>query len=82
MTGERAELAPGLVEFVEQVRAVTDKPLAVGFGIGSPEQARSVGEIADGVIVGSALINAARAPEEPAKSVGKFVGEMRDAINQ
>jgi tryptophan synthase alpha chain len=58
ITGARAGLAQGLAEFVNRVRAETDVPLAVGFGISTPEQAAAVGELADGVIVGSALINA------------------------
>ena len=58
-TGERAELPPGLAETVERVRAATEVPVAVGFGISTPEQARAVAEIADGVIVGSRVVRAA-----------------------
>ena len=59
ITGARAELPPGLLTFVERVRRNTDLPLAVGFGIGTGPQAASVAEIAEGVIVGSALVKAA-----------------------
>ena len=55
-------------------------PVAVGFGIGSPEQAAEVGEIADGVIVGSRLVRAAGeagAPRAAADAVGAF---LRDAL--
>ena len=52
-TGERDEIQEGLAQTVERVRASTDVPVAVGFGISTPEQARAVAELADGVIVGS-----------------------------
>ena len=55
-----------LAQFVERVRAHTEKPLAVGFGISTLEQAATVGQIADGVIIGSALIKAAGAANDPA----------------
>ena len=58
-TGERGELPPGLPELIERIRSATDVPVAVGFGISTGEQARSVGEIADGVIVGSRVVRAA-----------------------
>jgi tryptophan synthase alpha chain len=58
ITGARIGLAEGLADFVNRVRAETSVPLAVGFGISTPEQVAVVGELADGVIVGSALINA------------------------
>src|SRR5918992_360960 len=58
-TGERAELPPGLADTVARVRAATEVPVAVGFGISTPDQARSVAGIADGVIVGSRLVRAA-----------------------
>ena len=55
----RGELPPDLAEFVARVRCYTDLPLAVGFGIGTGEQAAAVAAIADGVIVGTALVRAA-----------------------
>ncbi len=55
-TGERGELPAHLRELVEDVRAKASVPVAVGFGIGSPEQAAEVGRIADGVIIGSRLV--------------------------
>ena len=65
VTGARDALSPELSEFIERVRAFTDKPLAVGFGIGTLEQACKVGGQADGVIVGSALVQTAgRSVEE------------------
>ena len=58
-TGERDALPPGLPALVERVRAATGVPVAVGFGISTAEQAAAVGEIADGVIVGSRVVRAA-----------------------
>jgi len=59
VTGARATLPPDLAAFVARVRAATTTPLAVGFGIRSGEQAHAVGRLADGVIVGSALVECA-----------------------
>lgn len=58
VTGARSSVAQGLGEFVAAVRTQASVPLAVGFGIGSPQQAADVAEFADGIIVGSALVNA------------------------
>ena len=79
ITGARASLAPDLAAFVRRVRAETDKPLAVGFGISTPEQARQVASLADGVIVGSALVRLA-AEEHRAERVHSFLVQMRRAI--
>jgi tryptophan synthase alpha chain len=59
ITGARSELPPDLSAFVQRVRSQTDLPLAVGFGIGTGSQASAVAALADGVIVGSALVKAA-----------------------
>ncbi|MCB0129715.1 MAG: tryptophan synthase subunit alpha [Caldilineaceae bacterium] len=58
ITGARTELPTDLAAFVQRVRKHTDLPLAVGFGIGTGAQAAAVAQIADGVIVGSALVKA------------------------
>jgi len=63
ITGARTELPTNLNDFVQRVRRHTNLPLAVGFGIGTGEQAAAVGKIAEGVIVGSALVKAAGTPE-------------------
>jgi tryptophan synthase alpha chain len=63
------------------VRAFTDKPIAVGFGISTPEQARAVGEIADGVIIGSALIKAVADAPDYAKAAGQFVHSIAAALD-
>jgi tryptophan synthase alpha chain len=77
-TGERDALPPGLTETVERVRAATEVPVAVGFGISTTEQAARVGEIADGVIVGSRIVRAAG--EGGAESVRAVVGELAGAL--
>ena len=56
VTGERAELPADLAQQVRRLRAVTTKPLCVGFGISRPEHAAVVGQLADGVVVGSAIV--------------------------
>jgi tryptophan synthase alpha chain len=77
-TGERDELPPGLGETVARVRASASVPVAVGFGISTPAQARAVGEIADGVIVGSRLVRAAG--EGGADAVGAAVAGLAEAL--
>jgi tryptophan synthase alpha chain len=58
VTGERSALPPELGEVVERVRESANVPVAVGFGVGTPQQVADVGRIADGVIVGSRLVRA------------------------
>jgi tryptophan synthase alpha chain len=77
-TGERDELASDLSRTVERVRAATDLPVAVGFGISTPEQARAVAGLADGVIVGSRVVRAAG--EGGAAAVGQVVAELAAAL--
>jgi tryptophan synthase alpha chain len=56
VTGARTELPPGLIDRVQWLRTQTDVPILVGFGISSPDQVRAVCQVADGAIVGSALV--------------------------
>jgi tryptophan synthase alpha chain len=79
-TGERAELPPELAATVARVRAAASVPVAVGFGISTPEQARAVGDVADGVIVGSRIVRAAG--EGGADAVGEIVRGLADALEQ
>jgi len=58
VTGARDRVPPDLAEHVARVRAASDLPLAVGFGISTPAQARATAQLADGVVVGSAVIEA------------------------
>jgi tryptophan synthase alpha chain len=82
ITGERESLPLELAQFVKRVRAHTDKPLAVGFGISTPDQAAAVGQIADGVIVGSALIKAAGQADDPVAAAREFVLGLKGALSQ
>jgi tryptophan synthase alpha chain len=77
-TGERAALSDRFGEIVARAKASTDVPVALGFGIGTPEQARMAADAgADGVIVGTRLVRAAAdAPEDPAGAVGAVVAEL------
>lgn len=77
VTGVRTDLPSDLTDFINRVRAETDKPLAVGFGIGDGAQAHAVGQIADGVIVGSALVKRAG---ESLDSVRALAVELRTAL--
>jgi tryptophan synthase alpha chain len=77
-TGERAELDAQLPETVERTRRATDLPVAVGFGISTAEQASSVADLADGVIVGSRVVRAAE--EGGADAVGAAVAELAGAV--
>jgi tryptophan synthase alpha chain len=77
-TGERTSLPPELERTVARVRAATTVPVAVGFGISTPEQAAAVGEVADGVIVGSRLVRAAG--EGGAGAVGDMVRGLAQAL--
>ena len=83
-TGERAEIPAALTELVEATKADAEVPVAVGFGIGTPEQAAQVGGIADGVIIGSRLVRAAGeggSPEGAADAVASFLSETRVALS-
>jgi tryptophan synthase alpha chain len=82
-TGERQQLPSGLAELVAATKAGAEVPVAVGFGIGTAEQAAEVGEIADGVIVGSRLVRAAGEAGSAggaAEAVGDFLRETRAAL--
>jgi tryptophan synthase alpha chain len=84
ITGARTALPAHLTGFVARVRQDVDTPLAVGFGISTPKQAGAVAAIADGVIVGSALIknvdNAKKTGRDPARAAAGFVRELRAGI--
>ena len=82
VTGARDQLPPDLAVFVDRVRGATSLPLAVGFGIATPEHAAAVGALADGVIVGSALIKAVAAAADPAAAAGRFVRALSEALRR
>jgi tryptophan synthase alpha chain len=81
VTGERRALPPGLEAQVRTVRLVTTKPVCVGFGVSTPEHAAAVGRVADGVVVGSAIV---RTIEQHAGTAGlsEHVGDFIAALKQ
>jgi tryptophan synthase alpha chain len=81
VTGQRTALPEGLPEFLARVREHTDLPLAVGFGISTPEHARSVGQLADGVIVGTACVRLGEAADS-VQAAAKFAREFAAATHQ
>jgi tryptophan synthase alpha chain len=83
VTGERDELPSSLAGVVEGARDEAEVPVAVGFGIGTPEKAALVGEIADGVIIGSRLVRLAGEAgggDAAARAVGEFLRSTRQAL--
>jgi len=82
VTGARDRLPADLEAFVSRVRALATQPLCVGFGISTPEQAGQIGQIADGVIVGSRIIQLMEDEENFMLSVGNFVKGLRRALNE
>jgi tryptophan synthase alpha chain len=84
VTGERTSLPAGLADSVARARAAASVPVAVGFGIARPDQAAAVGRMADGVIVGSALIrtvaDAVAAAKDPVPAAANFVRALRDGL--
>lgn len=80
VTGVRDGLPEGLEDFVKRAREVTNKPVCVGFGISTAENARRVASIADGVIVGSALVAKIGDAQSALANARAFVGDLHSAI--
>lgn len=80
VTGARSFLPSDLKDFITGVRRVTDKPLCVGFGISTPEQAAQVGRLADGVIVGSRIVQLLESDDSFFR-IGTFISELRQALD-
>lgn len=85
ITGARSALPADLKSFVERVRAHSSAPLAVGFGISTPEHVKEVAAVAEGVVVGSAIINtidnaAHKSPAERATALQQFIASLSTAI--
>jgi tryptophan synthase alpha chain len=83
VTGTRAEINTDVGSMTSVIRENTDIPVAIGFGISNPEQAKKMAVHADGVIVGSAIerIIEKNGKESP-KHVGEFCKSMKDAISK
>jgi len=80
VTGERKSISEGLGELIARVREHTSVPICVGFGISTPEQARQVGALADGVIVGSACVKTIGGSESPVDAAKRFAAEFQRAL--
>jgi len=83
VTGAQTKLAAGISGQIDRIRAASPVPVAVGFGISTPEQARAVAGMADGVVVGSAIVKVIAthgASPDLAQKVGDFVRPLAEAI--
>ncbi len=82
VTGARKKLPEDLASFVGRVREIAHQPLCVGFGISTPEQAKRVALIADGVIVGSRIIQLMEAEDNFVSPVSSFIKGLRQALDE
>jgi len=81
VTGMRKEIETDLTSIISSVRSVTDMPVAIGFGINTPQQAKKMSEIADGVIVGSAIVKIIELYGDNAASYLKeYIRSMKESI--
>ncbi len=80
VTGARTQLRAGLADEVRAIRDAVDLPVAVGFGISTPEQAALVGGVADGVVVGSALVQLLG--DQGIEAGARFAASLRDALDR
>jgi tryptophan synthase alpha chain len=78
VTGVRDQLPIELPDTIKRLRRVTDLPICVGFGVSRPAQARAVAQLADGVVVGSAIV---RAADESVESAVTLASSLRAAID-
>ncbi|MCL5774188.1 MAG: tryptophan synthase subunit alpha [Firmicutes bacterium] len=81
VTGSREKLPVTLRDSILKLKSMTDKPVCVGFGISKPEQAKEVAKYADGVIVGSAIIELIlKNSRKPEAKAGEFIRELRAVL--
>lgn len=80
VTGVRDELPEGLADLLKRIKTQTSTPVCVGFGMSRADQVREVAHIADGVIVGSALVKAIEDAPAALDTVGAFLRELKDAM--
>ena len=81
VTGARTELPPDLGEFIGKVKQIAKQPVCVGFGISTPEQAAQVAKTADGVIIGSKLIQLMETDDKEMTATQSFIKETRKALD-
>jgi tryptophan synthase alpha chain len=79
VTGATPQLAADLADTIARVRAATTLPIAAGFGISTPAQAVAVGKLADGVVVGSALVEVLG--REGVGAAGAYLAQLRAALD-
>lgn len=83
VTGVRSEIKTDIAAMIMKVREATDTPCAIGFGISTPEQAKEFASIADGAIVGSAIVKiVAQYGKDSYDPVSKYVREMKSAVRE
>ena len=85
VTGARAELDKDLANQTAAIRKFTDKPIAVGFGVSQPKHVRQVAQCADGVVVGSALIDCVREAaqsSDPLAQIKEYVCSLSEALSK
>jgi tryptophan synthase alpha chain len=85
VTGARAALAAGLEEGVRAVRQVSDVPVCIGFGVSTPAQAEALGRFADGVVVGSAIVDRieqAAGRDAAVDAVARLVAELKAPLRK
>lgn len=81
VTGTRSKINTDLVSIVKAVRENTDLPCAIGFGISTPDQAKNMADLSDGVIVGSAIVKQLEKYGKDAPAyIGEYIKSMKDAI--
>jgi tryptophan synthase alpha chain len=83
VTGARSDLAKGIEEKVRTAQSLGEVPICVGFGVSTPEQAATIGAYADGVVIGSAIVDrieAAASRETAVDDVARFIGELKQAL--
>lgn len=82
VTGTRSEINTDLTSIVKTIRENTTVPCAIGFGISNPQQAKAMAEIADGAIVGSAIVKqVGQYGKEAPRYVGEYIHEMKEAVS-
>jgi len=82
VTGAREALPADLESLIARLRRKTSKPICVGFGISTPEQARWVAKLADGVILGSRILEIVENSDRPTQAAASFIRQLRDAIGE
>lgn len=81
VTGVRDGFSTGLGDVISKVRQVTDIPLCIGFGVSSPQQAAEAVALADGVIIGSRIIQLMEKEGPPYRELGEFIKQVRTSID-